>query len=256
MVERGLERSPGTQSVFHELILPVSNDVSGPCFVPLGMVLQGPVGNSQPFCGARLAPDSFLTFQSGLDGSVLGNLFDLLKSHAQGNGQADGTYEGAVTPVIRLEFFSRSIFLGNVACGYRALPRMAITEARHHLLEVANIPGVFALQEIFTHRLIHSGLVFVIAELPEEMISKWQNIFGTLPEWRKTAGPAGDAIVEISSKPPPRLLLLQIFVGCAHEAEIGLLPDITSHTLIRMLLHNPQQFSLESQRKISDFIEE
>src|SRR5512132_4223284 len=65
------------------------------------------------------------------------------------------------------------------------------------------------------------------------MLGQRQNILSPLGERRHPKDPAGDAIIQIAAEFAARARLLQVLIGRADQAELGVVPGVAADALVR-----------------------
>src|SRR6266511_10400 len=87
------------------------------------------------------------------------------------------------------------------------------------------------------------------------MLRQRQNILSPLGERRHPKDPAGDAIIQIAAEFAARARLLQVLIGRADQAELGVVPGVAADALVRAFLYYPQQLDLQRHRQLSHLVE-
>src|SRR5262245_5505626 len=125
------------------------------------------------------------------------------------------------------------------------------------VIQFAHIPRPRVIRELRCGAFFKSGQVLAIAlrMLPEEMAGQERNIRAPIAQWRQPYFDCIQPVQKVLTKVPCADLLIQVRVRGGEDAHIDLARLRGSYSFELTGLENAQQFGLQVERYVRDFIE-
>ena len=131
-----------------------------------------------------------------------------------------------------------------------------IDQAGHHLLEIANIAGIAALQQVAADAIIELWRLVRPIHFPDEMFGEGKHIFQSFAQGRQPGHETRDPEIEVGAKGTALHHLGEIAIGGADQPKIRPMPNAAADALVAVFLDDPQQLRLQRERQFSDLVQE
>jgi hypothetical protein len=214
-------------------------------------VEQSFVGDAELFGGARFVPLGFaervLNFEA----------FDV------GHGALRHFFEGSLPGKLIVQHSDRHVAGGRPGCGQLELlggDFRAIGEdggALDRILKLADVsgPGIREQAGAGVASQFQGGLSKFAPETLEKMFCQKQHVIPALAEGRDRDGDGGNSKIKILAKSFSRNGFLKIFVRGGEDADVDFDSLRSADALELLLLEHAQQFALNAEGKLADFVE-
>ena len=137
---------------------------------------------------------------------------------------------------------------------------MSNHDVRHELFQITHVARVCAGQQVFAHELVQIRRLRAWLALARVFLHKvmgeGNDVLGSLTERRQSAGPTGNAIVQVAPKMMVGLFEQQVAVCGTDQPEFGVPPGVAANALVGFLLDHAQELCLKRRRQLAHLVEE
>src|SRR3954466_3492907 len=132
------------------------------------------------------------------------------------------------------------LVVGQIADRDRSRTDMPAADPRDQLAQIADVPGIAPVEQIFAHRTVEIRDRNAGLEQLEEMSRQRQDVLAPPLQRRPPKNPAAEPMVEIMAELAAFDAFQQVAVGGGHEPELAALPGVAADALEGAFLHDAQ----------------
>ena len=136
-------------------------------------VLQRTIGDAETLGGPLQA--TLLVLDGDRDRELLGGASDIAQTDAASDRTSDSLRERAGSPVERGS--PRALVVRQVSNRDRAVPDVALTHARHELLQLAHVARILARHQMLAHGVVERGRA--AQRRTDEVANERQDVLGS-----------------------------------------------------------------------------